>query len=285
MKHRIVYLAPKNDFLAEIAKKSLEKKGFEITVSSDYSSFIEMLEEGAAVSVVDLLHESGWNALRAIKLKKSSSPTRTIALLSEEHHPYRVEGFRIIGDRMLAQPFEVKDLLEVIQELTDMYDFWSTLNLHEIPIRFQSTEEAMDQANNFVGEIFKLTELTFEAQIQFSTVINEAINNAVAHGNKYRRDRCVDLTLILEEARISTIIADEGRGFSWRDAIENAVSKSPEDIVTQRKSSGKLGGIGYLMIYKYSDVIEYNEAGTVVILSKYITPPLEKPEQQEERLL
>ena len=89
--------------------------------------------------------------------------------------------------------------------------------------------------------------------------MEEAIVNAVKHGNKLDTSKTVSVEYDISPERIDISVSDEGRGFD------------PETVDDPRLSENiyKMGGRGVLLIKSYMDEVEYSRAGNSVRMVKF----------------
>lgn len=74
-----------------------------------------------------------------------------------------------------------------------------------------STVEEFSKVRETVRE--KLTEMLATGVEAFFVAINEAVNNAIFHGNKQDKTKKVHLTITSLPGEVRVIIRDEGQGF------------------------------------------------------------------------
>ncbi|HBG25861.1 MAG TPA: ATP-binding protein [Phycisphaerales bacterium] len=88
--------------------------------------------------------------------------------------------------------------------------------------------------------------------------MEEAIINAVKHGNRADCNKNVTIEYDITPEKICISITDEGGGFE------------PEDVADPRSGENiyKTGGRGVLLIKSYMDSIEYNQTGNSIIMTK-----------------
>jgi serine/threonine-protein kinase RsbW len=89
--------------------------------------------------------------------------------------------------------------------------------------------------------------------------LEEAIVNAVRHGNKQDPAKDVVIEYDLTPERIDLWITDQGRGFD------------SEHLADPRLGANvyKTGGRGVLLIRSYMDCIEYNSTGNSIHMTKF----------------
>lgn len=106
--------------------------------------------------------------------------------------------------------------------------------------------------------------------------IDEALSNAMIHGNKKRQDVRVDVRYAITEEGIMVCIKDNGEGFdlsSWKEWYQKSRAGELNGIKAlqyhQQKEKG--GGMGLSMIHKIMDHIDFNERGNEITMVKRFT--------------
>ena len=89
--------------------------------------------------------------------------------------------------------------------------------------------------------------------------MEEAIVNAVKHGNKQDINKNVSIEYDVSPEKIDISVTDEGRGF---DSNHLADPRLNENIY-------KMGGRGVLLIKSYMDEVEYGKTGNTVRMVKF----------------
>ena len=88
--------------------------------------------------------------------------------------------------------------------------------------------------------------------------MEEAILNAIRHGNKCRPGTFVHVTMELDDVQFEGTITDEGTGFD-PDCIPDP---------TEDQNLDKCSGRGVMLIKHFVDEVNYNACGNSVSLSK-----------------
>lgn len=84
----------------------------------------------------------------------------------------------------------------------------------------------------------------------------EAVNNAIAHGNKFSPEKNVNISLKFTKDKFSVSVKDEGPGFSPENVPDPTL---PENIE-------KISGRGVFLMMKLADEIKFNKKGNSVTL-------------------
>lgn len=88
--------------------------------------------------------------------------------------------------------------------------------------------------------------------------IEEAVRNAIVHGNRADRRRSVTVTFWVEGGELMIEIADQGSGF------DHSALADPTAAMHILKNSGR----GVYLIKKLMDRVEYTDNGTRVLMVK-----------------
>lgn len=90
--------------------------------------------------------------------------------------------------------------------------------------------------------------------------VEEAIKNAIIHGNRNDKKRAVFISYSLKGKRFEIEIEDQGNGFD--------PCKVPDP--TLKENLLKAGGRGVFLIQKLMDEVKYNDNGNKVFMTKLI---------------
>jgi serine/threonine-protein kinase RsbW len=88
--------------------------------------------------------------------------------------------------------------------------------------------------------------------------LEEALVNAIKHGNQYADDKSVQIICKLSSERIWMEITDEGSGFAVEDVPD------PTDDDNLEVPTGR----GIMLMRNFMSFVDYNEAGNKVTLAK-----------------
>jgi len=112
----------------------------------------------------------------------------------------------------------------------------------------------------------KIVDLLMKKGTDKSTVfdirlcVEEAILNAIEHGNKYNKKLTVDVSFAIYEKKIEVSIEDKGKGFS------HVILPDPTSDDNVLRAHGR----GVYIIHKLMDKVEYNEKGNKITFMKYL---------------
>ncbi|MEW5758364.1 MAG: ATP-binding protein [Candidatus Omnitrophota bacterium] len=90
--------------------------------------------------------------------------------------------------------------------------------------------------------------------------LEEAIINAIKHGNKFDKKLTVECNLIINNNLIILSIKDEGQGYNYNKIANPILGKN-----LQRTS-----GRGVFLIKKLMDRVSFNKKGNMITMEKFI---------------
>ena len=98
-----------------------------------------------------------------------------------------------------------------------------------------------------------------EAIFAIHLALEEAILNAIEHGNQFDSAKKVDIYYQITDEKCDITVADEGPGFD------------PDSLPDPRTKENlyKPSGRGVLLIKSYMDIVEFNECGNTVHMIKF----------------
>lgn len=123
-------------------------------------------------------------------------------------------------------------------------------------LKIESSTSNLRIVENVIDEIMTEIGITEEnyGKILVSTL--EAVNNAIMHGNRYQKDKKVDVEISYKNEKLKIKISDQGKGFVPEDI--------PDPTIPQNLES--LNGRGVFLMSKLADEIKYSKRGNAVTL-------------------
>lgn len=181
---------------------------------------------------------------KPVDLRETLGPIRADSLTC----PFSDESIDDAIERVLAQQQLHGDTLKILPYLTETVRF-------VIPSRV----EFLDGVLNHLTE--RLVHLGFvrPESIDVVVALDEAIVNAIKHGNGYDAAKLVTIEAEFTCASARFTISDEGPGFREQDVPDPC---APENLL---RPSGR----GLLLIRSIMDEVSYNGRGNVLTMVKY----------------
>lgn len=128
---------------------------------------------------------------------------------------------------------------------------WYTLTIPSVTESIRDVEEA-------VAELLEQAEFSENDIFAVRLALDEAMANAIKHGNLYDATKKVSVKYRLEEDGIVIVVADQGEGFDYEDL--------PDPTAPDRLELPS--GRGLLLMYSYMDSVSFNERGNEVTMVK-----------------
>ncbi len=133
-----------------------------------------------------------------------------------------------------------------------------------ISFTLPSKDRFIDQAQAFLSRLTSQANMDEMKHEAFMTCTKELILNAHRHGHEYDESKTITIRYRDHGDAISLRITDEGTGFDHETAIAAVNDVNATDAARARYMAGGFGGLGFQMIVRMSDKLEYNESGSEV---------------------
>jgi len=111
---------------------------------------------------------------------------------------------------------------------------------------------------SILDEIKKSESLSEDDESEFRLVLEEALTNAIQHGNDYDTSLQVQIKITLENFLLTITVSDQGVGFDY-NALPNPLWEEK-----QLKTSGR----GIFLIKKIADEVKFNSSGSEITIIK-----------------
>jgi len=132
-------------------------------------------------------------------------------------------------------------------------------DINLVEIRFNSSLAILDLIQPITNKVCDQLGYDEDTRYWIWLATQEALNNAIEHGNKMDESKKVDFRIQVEDEEFRIVVKDEGEGFDFSTVPDPT---KPENLL---KTSGR--GIFYMR--SFMDRVEYNnENGTTVTMIK-----------------
>ena len=123
-------------------------------------------------------------------------------------------------------------------------------------LQLPSTYDSITLLENLIEEIADKFKISEDAFANMMTCLNEAVNNAIIHGNKLDPDKTVIINADVEHKRIIWTITDEGPGFDYNNLPDPTAPDRLEELT----------GRGVFILKHLADQCIFNASGNEVEL-------------------
>lgn len=260
---RVIVIECDRDLRNDVVS-AFSERGHNVTPVDDIAEAKRWIEAGIVDLIIADVASAGADEsllLRAINAQRNPIPVviTTIAEGMEEaeslrsvtadvlRHPWTDDAVDEAIERAQAHHLLHGDALKVMPFLTETIQF-------VIPSRV----EYLDGILNHLSERLVKLGIVEPESIDVVVALDEAIVNAIKHGNGYDPTKTVRIVAQINRHEARFVIEDEGTGFSPQDVPDPC---APENLL---RPSGR----GLLLIRNIMDEVEYNSRGNVVTMVK-----------------
>ena len=130
-----------------------------------------------------------------------------------------------------------------------------------VKIEIPSLLENVRIVESFIDNVKEKYSISDDIYGNIMIAVTESVTNAISHGNALNKNKNVSLSLNFNKESIKFTVSDQGDGFDHSN-LPNPTA--PENIE-------KLNGRGVFLIKNLCDEVSFNEAGTSVELTFYLS--------------
>ena len=167
---------------------------------------------------------------------------------------------------IITKPYNMDMVLNLLNSLKEKYRFhiakesiFSFIK-SKISINIPSDKKYIEYLSSYLDNIFYVNLVSDVAS--FKIAFEEAVINAIIHGNKSDSKKNVKIDIHISHKKIKIVIEDEGQGFDY----VNALIKLTETQTNIFKTSGR----GIFMMSLYTDDFCYEKDGRKITLVKHL---------------
>lgn len=267
----ILLAVPEDDFFTRTIVFHFNRAGWNVQVSTSVIDAVQKLDpEGTHLVILDATLKNYQRLCEAVKCQRETSLIPLICLYPKGTNIDRPTEFMICGDEPITQPFEVKKLLSIADSELIRSSEEEAIFEQQVSFQFPTEDLSLDKANELGHRLFEKSGLREEDQVALSAALREAMGNAAQHGNKYRRDRKIEVLYLLDREKITIMVKDQGQGFDHERYVKRGQAGDALNAARERHREGKLGGLGIMLMLKCVDNLEYNDTGNALTLTKFL---------------
>ncbi|MHC5021011.1 MAG: FHA domain-containing protein [Planctomycetota bacterium] len=140
--------------------------------------------------------------------------------------------------------------------------------LEDFAWRVPSDRDTVDAVSAAVQRLLTDSCLSPTEELRFHLSAQEAIGNAMRHGNGGDPTKQLMIRMMRSAKRVLLRVTDEGPGFDFREALRSAREDDPVTVARARYAQGRCGGLGVMMMVRGCDVVEFSRGGAELTLMK-----------------
>ncbi|MBI5365887.1 MAG: HU family DNA-binding protein [Planctomycetes bacterium] len=210
----ILLAVPEHDFFVKTLESYFRKAGWHTAAATSVVDALNKLDsEGTFLVILDSTLKGYQKLCETLKTNKETSFVPLIILFNKGVNTDQPTEFMICGDEHIVQPFEIRKLLNICDSELVRSAEEEAIFEHQVLFQFPTEDAHLDKANEFGHRLFEKSGMAEEDQVALCAAFREAIGNAAQHGNKYRRDKKIEILYLLDKEKITAMVKDMGQGF------------------------------------------------------------------------
>ncbi|MCI0339633.1 MAG: ATP-binding protein [Planctomycetales bacterium] len=140
--------------------------------------------------------------------------------------------------------------------------------LPDVAFRMPSRRDAMEVAGEAMERLLAASCLDKTAAYHLHLAAMEALANGHRHGNKEDPTKSLLLRVQRDSRRATCRVRDDGPGFDFPLFLKIGRSGDAISVARERYKEGRPGGLGIMLMVRSVDLVEFNETGNEISLTK-----------------
>lgn len=246
----------------------LEKEGYQVEAIEEPEEGLRRIEERDYLTVITDVIMPGMSGLefqRRLRERRAELPVVVISSFPTiERIIEAVQGGAV---DFLTKPFDMDQILRVVKRCAEArVELARNLTTqqfmkNDIHMRIPSTAEHIQGAVHFITRRSMLADAySTPVAFQVRLALDEAMANALEHGNKNLPDKLITVVVSITALRFDVTVEDEGSGFDPASVVDPMSENSLSSLLE--------GGRGLFLMRCYMDGVEFNGSGNSVHMWK-----------------
>lgn len=267
----VLLLMREKDFFVDTLIYYFKKSGWAVDAITSVDECLRRIQGSSAyLLVVDTTVQNHQSVVEEVKLNIGTNSVPVILLCPEEKTLVSPQDVMVVGDNNLFEPFEVRHLLDIIDDEVVRACEEELIFRQQVQIYVPTDEKSIDSAIEKVNRLLAQSGLNDEHQNETYVAFREAILNAAQHGNKYRREKRIEVQYLLDQEKVTIAVKDQGDGFDYNFYVKQGQGGDAVGAARRRYQQGRLGGLGIMLMLRSVDKLEYFGSGNQLSLTKYV---------------
>lgn len=276
MKNIRVLVVEDSKTMQTFLQNLLKKEDYDVVVAGDGEAGLKLFQQALVANnpfdiVMTDIVMPGMSGLEVLKqVKTLNYDTIVVVLTSDSNVETAIEALNSGANNFLHKPPDSEEILNVMWRATKHREIfleneelnpYTERTIHiEIPSQLKFIKGI---AHNIIADARLMGYDERELRDKIPVTVDEAVTNAIKHGNKFQNDKTVTIDISINTDRIKIVVADEGHGFDVKSVPD------PTNPANFLKPSGR----GILFMTIGMDEVRYNEKGNILTLTKYRVSP------------
>ncbi|MBI3097183.1 MAG: ATP-binding protein [Planctomycetes bacterium] len=265
----VLLAVPDRDAYVRTLEYYFQRAGWKTNVSTSVVDAMQQIEgEGTYLIVLDHVMKEAQKLCQGVKCRRELSNVPLIVTYPSGTNLGAPTELMICGDEQVVQPYEVKKLLSLADSELVRVSEEEIIFDHQVTFQFPTEEGNIDRANELAHRLFEMSGLDEDSQVAMCAAFREAVGNAAQHGNRYRRDKKIEVLYLLDHEKVTVQVKDSGPGFEHTRYVSRGQAGDAITAARERHREGRLGGLGIMLMLRCADHLEYNDSGNSITLTK-----------------
>ncbi len=268
----VLMVTPEADLFTEILKLRLYDPAGRFEIVPSTRTALERLEElKPDLIVIDNRADGADAFLEEVKISRRRGLTSVLKLYGRGDRPSAFKDFKVWENDHLVEPFEVMQLFRISEAELRRVPQDRKAAQRQVKFQFRSTTENLVKAQAFVKGLMEQSGLTGDDETAMTAAVNEALQNAVQHGNARQEEKTATANFILTPRKVTAYVEDEGEGFDHVKALAKAAGEggAVNAALSAQAKPGR-GGLGLALMKRCVDDLKFLDRGRLVKLEKHI---------------
>jgi len=267
----VMLVMPQLDFFVETLVYYFQRAGWRAEPVTTVDECLERIRNRSTyLLVVDTSVPDHQRLCSEVKGKIETSSIPLILIYADEGDLYTPKDVIIIGDNNVFEPFEVRRLLDIIDDEVVRVSEEELIFRQQAQFYSPTEEKTIDRMIDRINQLMPQTGLNEERQNEMYVAFREAILNAAQHGNKYNPEKRIEIQYLLDHEKLTIVVKDQGEGFDYNLYVQTGSADDPVTAARRRHMQGRMGGLGIMLMLRSVDKLEYFGIGNQVSLTKYL---------------
>jgi len=244
----------------------LESEGYDVVTVSSAEDGLEALDRGPFLMVITDIMMPGMNGLEFQKHVRERLPDLPVVIVTAFPTIDRaVEALRNGAANFITKPFDIGQVLQAVERASIARRVTERNLATQATVSSRVQMKIPSTVQHVMGAVHFLTERTLladyyprDAVFQIRLALDEALTNALEHGNKFDAALRIDVDAEIDAEQFRIWVQDEGPGFN-PDAVANPLDDTNLQALLD-------GGRGVFLMRCHMDGVEYNEKGNRVCM-------------------
>lgn len=260
-----------DELICCLLKDILARQKCAVTTALNGPQALEILSNAQIDIVITDVNMPGMNGIVLMEeIKKIAPDLPIIVITGGGNEEIAIKALKSGAFNFCRKPFEIGELTRIVEKGLEIKKFSDkqkkVLPFLVVNLSFDIPSD-VEYIRSVIHHIYKSAkQLGFpedEFSMRVKLALDEALTNAIRHGNKCDPLKHVKVKTSIAPDQLEVCIRDEGPGF---DVSSIPDPKDPANLYTE-------GGRGVLLMNYYMDRVTFNETGNEVVLTKYAVKP------------